>query len=203
VIAHFHTESEGGALGDFQAHGAQAKNAQLLAAQGRAHHLGPFTAPHGDVGLRDAAHQGQQQRHSVVRHRRRIHPGAVGHDNPTIAGGLQVNMFVTGADHTDDFQQRQRGDFVGVKAQGAAGQHGVDLAAMALDGLGSFGWGWRQDHMKVIALDDLQVVVDGFNQDQNSGGHRTALPCGAGWKREYATFYRAVMQGPQGAGRGQ
>jgi hypothetical protein len=32
--------------------------------------------------------------------------------------------------------------------------------------------------MKVIALDDGQVFVDGFNQDQNSGGHRKALPEG-------------------------
>ena len=49
---------------------------------------------------------------------------------------------------------------------------------MALDRLGAFSGRRRQDHMKVTAFDDLQVFVDGFNQDQNSGGHRKALPEG-------------------------
>jgi len=48
----------------------------------------------------------------------------------------------------------------------------LGLYAVGLDGLGAFGRGGRKNHVKAIAFDDRQVVVDGFNQDQNGDGHR-------------------------------
>jgi len=87
-------------------------------------------------------------------------------------------MLIAGTDHADDLQQRQRGDFFGIQAQRATRQYSLDLPAVGLDGLGAFGGRRCQDHMKVIAFDDGQVFVDGFDQDQNSGCHRTALPEG-------------------------
>lgn len=114
----------------------------------------------------------------MVRHRRGVHAGTVGDDDAPVARSLQVDLLIASADHANDFQQRQGGDFLGMQPQRATGQHSLDLRAMGLDGLGAFGGRRREDHMKVIALDDVQVFVDGFNKDQNSGGHGAALVVG-------------------------
>jgi hypothetical protein len=38
----------------------------------------------------------------------------------------------------------------------------------------AFGRGWREDQMKALMLENRQIVIDGFNQYQNGGGHCAA-----------------------------
>ncbi|MNP41582.1 hypothetical protein D3C76_1352910 [compost metagenome] len=62
---------------------------------------------------------------------------AVGNGDAAGGGGNQVDLLVAGADHADDLQIGQGVDFGSRQAQRAAGEHGIDFAGVALDGLGA------------------------------------------------------------------
>ncbi|MNE19773.1 hypothetical protein D3C80_1128670 [compost metagenome] len=186
MVAHAHVEAIGRAFGDGHAHGSQPQNAQALACQGRAHDFRPFAAPHRGIGPRDVAHQGQQQGHGVVGDRGGVHPGAMGDGDAPVAGCLQVDMLVAGTDHTDDLQVGQGGDFFGVQAQWPASEYGVDVPAVAADGLGTFVGGGGEDEMKALVFENRQIVVDGFNQYQNGGRHAQLLRVSKRARHEFA-----------------
>ena len=115
VITHGHVKTQSGTFGDRHAHSTQPKNTEALAGQRRTHDFTPFATPHRCIGTRDITHQRQQQRQRVIGDRRRIDPGPVCHRNIPSLGGLKVDMLITGTDHADDFQMRQRGDFIRIK----------------------------------------------------------------------------------------
>jgi hypothetical protein len=92
-------------------------------------------------------------------------------------------VLVTGADHADDLQIGQGGDFLGIQAQRAAGQDRVDLAAVPGDGLGAFGGRWRQDQVKALMFEDGQIIIDGFDQYQNGCRHAWLLWASVFWTR--------------------
>ena len=62
-----------------------------------------------------------------------------------------------------------------VQAQRAAGQHRIDMAAVAGDGLCPFGRRRCEDQVKALMLENRQIIIDGFNQYQNGGGHARLL----------------------------
>ncbi|MCY1464542.1 hypothetical protein D9M71_825760 [compost metagenome] len=84
-------------------------------------------------------------------------------------------MLVAGADHANDLECRQRGDFIGIQAQRASGQYRIDTRAVGRNGFGPLGGGRRQNQVKALMFENRQVIIDRFNQYQNGCGHTGLL----------------------------
>ncbi|MNM93134.1 hypothetical protein D3C81_1054990 [compost metagenome] len=135
---------------------------------------------------------------------RGVDPGAIGDGDAPVRCGLQVDVFIAGANHADDLEVGQGGDFIGIQPQRATGEDGVDLPGVVGNGFGALGGRRGQDQVKALMFEDRQVLIDGFNQYQN--GYRHAwLPVGieksARTSLEIADF-RAAWQPPAIAVRG-
>ena len=107
----------------------------------------------------------------MVSHARGVGPGAIGHLDPAIAGGLQIDFFITGANHADDVEQGQGGHFIIAQTQRAAGQHDVDTRAVSGDGLGAAGGAGRKNQFIALVFQQIQTVVNRFNQHQHYVAH--------------------------------
>lgn len=109
-------------------------------------------------------------------------PRRQSHGNAQVAGGLQIDLFEAGADHADDSEQGQGGHFIGLQAQRAASQHGVDAGAVSGYGFGAAGGGGRKDQLVALVLQHMQVIVNALYQHQHNVGHRSLQPGDVGNK---------------------
>jgi len=175
VVADGHVEAQAGAPGDGLAHRAEAQQAQALAADRRADHPVPLATTSAGVGARNIAQQRQQHGHGVVGNSRGIGASAIGDSDATGGSGDQVDLLVTSTDHADDLQLGQGGDFSGGQAQRPAGQHGVNLAGMALDGVAAHLRGRGTNQAVAGLFQQRQIIVDGFYQYQDSFAHATSF----------------------------
>jgi len=134
VVAHLHVEAVA-APGDGFADAAQADDAEVLAADPRAQrnaamHLAPLAGAHEAVALRHAAGARNQQAPGQVGHAIGEHIGGVADQHATLAGGIDVDGFVTHAPAADRLEIGQRVDQRGIRAEIGRGDQRGDALAM-------------------------------------------------------------------------
>src|SRR5262245_50958064 len=110
VIADLHLKAACAALRNLAADGSESEYAQTLARDSRSVDT-PLVLPSAGmyvpIGLTQMASRRHQQHHGGVGDRRCVRVGAIGDGDAPVAGCVQVDSLVAGADGADDLELRQ------------------------------------------------------------------------------------------------